>query len=422
MTFPTTPILDNFNRANEGPPITGWHTPTYGVMPYSGGMRILSNLMTTYESNNVGVAVWNAGVVGPNCEIYITVINTEVTLSDLYLFWRRDDKDSTTPTGYFLHVGFGNGITDDGFFELWRNDAGSNVLLDHSAFDTAIGSSVGASMIGSAIKTYYKAPAGVWIEKQSITDTTYSSAGWIGVSGNSLIGGQVIELDDFGGGSISNDDSGGQPGDDDPGGSAPGPVASGPAYLINAHHIDASGAGAIGLRVADVAYVMNSRVTGDVGVQVEDGGILRPFGLQYPSKTLVGTGAIKPLFGDRAAWDTTLYAGRHAHDISEGTYLYHTDPTNPPVTQLAPITTVSAPTALDATHYIVIVSNGSTITLPTAASIAGKQYNIIRSGTSNVLINTTGGQTISGDASLTLTAQWDSVVVVSNGSNWIRCS
>lgn len=83
---------------------------------------------------------------------------------------------------------------------------------------------------------------------------------------------------------------------------------------------------------------------------------------------------------------------------------------------------VSTGTTLDDTYEIVIVSNGSTIVLPSAVTYASKVYNIIRSGTSNVTINTTSSQTISGDSNLVLVDQWDSVVVVSDGNNWVRCS
>jgi hypothetical protein len=84
-----------------------------------------------------------------------------------------------------------------------------------------------------------------------------------------------------------------------------------------------------------------------------------------------------------------------------------------------PPTIVSTNTTL-ATEKIVMVSNGSTITLPTAVGRAGTWYNIIRTGTASVLINTTGGQTISGDVSLTLPFQYDSICVISDGTNWMR--
>lgn len=88
------------------------------------------------------------------------------------------------------------------------------------------------------------------------------------------------------------------------------------------------------------------------------------------------------------------------------------------------VTSISTPTTLDQTHRIVLVTNGSTITLPDATDPANQQilFNIIRTGSSNVLIDTTSAQTISGDPSLTLVAQWDSCVVVSDGTNWVRCS
>lgn len=419
MTFPTTPILDNFNRANEGPPpSTNWVT----LGPY--GFKVVSNQAAPSNALE-SIAVWNT-IFGRDLEWYISLPVMSTAIVEVLRVLFRCTTQSTAGSGfYFLDVFQTNG-TDLGLLLVRRYTTTDEDYPGYGVipggFNSGVVKAVGMRVVASRFDVYWQDASNVWNLLYTAYDSSFIHAGYLILYANQS--GTALRLDDFGGGAIPpiTDDDGGQPGDDDPGGSAPGPVEVGPAYLINAHHIDASGAGAIGLRVADVAYVMNSRVTGDVGVQVETGGILRPYGLQYPSKNLVGTGAIKPLFGDRAAWDTTLYAGRHAHDISEGTYDYHTDPTNPPVTQLAPLVTVSTNTTLDATHYIVIVSNGSTITLPTAASIAGKQYNIIRSGTSNVLINTTGGQTISGDASLTLTAQWDSVVVVSNGSNWIRCS
>lgn len=64
-----------------------------------------------------------------------------------------------------------------------------------------------------------------------------------------------------------------------------------------------------------------------------------------------------------------------------------------------------------------------TLTLPTAVGITGREYNIINIGaTGNVTIDGDGTETISGSTTLTLTAQWQSVVITSDGSNWIRCS
>ena len=61
----------------------------------------------------------------------------------------------------------------------------------------------------------------------------------------------------------------------------------------------------------------------------------------------------------------------------------------------------------------------STVTLPSAVGITGRQYTIKRTGTGSVTVATTSSQTIDGAASYALSAQWKYVVVVSNGSNWL---
>lgn len=86
------------------------------------------------------------------------------------------------------------------------------------------------------------------------------------------------------------------------------------------------------------------------------------------------------------------------------------------------ITTVSVPTELNASHGTVVVSNGSGITLPKASNYKNKLFNIIRSGTADVVITPNGAETISGQTSLTLIVQWASVVVISDGVNWVICS
>jgi len=60
-----------------------------------------------------------------------------------------------------------------------------------------------------------------------------------------------------------------------------------------------------------------------------------------------------------------------------------------------------------------------TVNLPTAVGIAGRQYTIKRAGSASVTIDPNGAQTIDGAATYTLSAQWQYVVVVSNGSNWL---
>jgi hypothetical protein len=82
---------------------------------------------------------------------------------------------------------------------------------------------------------------------------------------------------------------------------------------------------------------------------------------------------------------------------------------------------ISGTYALDAeTDGTVVCTSGSfTVTLPDAAGIQGYEFTIANEGTGLISIATTGGQTIDGDASLVIVlSQYESLTVVSTGSNW----
>ena len=83
--------------------------------------------------------------------------------------------------------------------------------------------------------------------------------------------------------------------------------------------------------------------------------------------------------------------------------------------------TISASTTLDDTYNIVFFGSGAyTVTLPTAASVAGKTYYIknINTNGDDINIDGFGTESIDGDLSLVLYAYNDAVRVVSDGTNW----
>jgi len=87
------------------------------------------------------------------------------------------------------------------------------------------------------------------------------------------------------------------------------------------------------------------------------------------------------------------------------------------------VDTVSADTTLGVNHHIVLVaaSDGTkTITLPDAKPCAGRQYVIkkIDSSANAVTIVPQAGQTIDGQASISIVTQYDYRRVVSDGTNW----
>ena len=64
-------------------------------------------------------------------------------------------------------------------------------------------------------------------------------------------------------------------------------------------------------------------------------------------------------------------------------------------------------------------ANTFTVTLPTAVGISGKQYCVKNSGTGVITVAADGAETIDGAATKILAAQYESVLVISTGANWI---
>lgn len=74
-------------------------------------------------------------------------------------------------------------------------------------------------------------------------------------------------------------------------------------------------------------------------------------------------------------------------------------------------------------HTIEVTANTFTVTLPTAVGITGRQYVVTNSGSGTVTVGTTSSETfvnvLTTPTTLTL-AQFATVIVVSNGANWLR--
>jgi hypothetical protein len=85
-------------------------------------------------------------------------------------------------------------------------------------------------------------------------------------------------------------------------------------------------------------------------------------------------------------------------------------------------TIVDGDITLSGFEQIVLVPVVATVSLPPALGVLGVVINIIRTGTGLVTIDPDGTETISGNLTLDLTCQWSSVVMTSDGSNWVRCS
>jgi hypothetical protein len=83
-------------------------------------------------------------------------------------------------------------------------------------------------------------------------------------------------------------------------------------------------------------------------------------------------------------------------------------------------TTAANLTLTNAHQVVEVTTSGVTITLPTAASISGRRYDIINASNGNITIATTSSQTIGNisPATTATVATGNTITVVSNGSNW----
>lgn len=87
------------------------------------------------------------------------------------------------------------------------------------------------------------------------------------------------------------------------------------------------------------------------------------------------------------------------------------------------VASISTSTTADATAtvYLVDATGGAvTLTLPTAASALRRTYHIKKTDSSlnTVTIDGAGAETIDGDATQTLIAQYESIMIVSDGTSW----
>ena len=189
MTFPTTPILDDFNRADEGPPPSADWSSVTGI---------------------VGVVV-SSNVAAPNGAGTSSAIYTAASYTDMEAYEDIPTLPSTNYTiGVFLRgQQVGSGATIDGYLVRTKPST-SEVLIDRvdngaltrlvtqASVTFSAGYKIGGRIVGSAI-TAWVHDGSNWSQVASTTDSTYSGSGNIGIFGGS----SAYRVDNFGGGEKS---------------------------------------------------------------------------------------------------------------------------------------------------------------------------------------------------------------------------
>lgn len=177
---PTTSVLDDFNRADQGPPPSSNWTTLGG-----GDLVVASNELAAGDAGAC-TYYWNAASFGPNFEAFITLTDTGSASFNVWLM------NTTTYNGY----GMAFNLNDDNARIVLVNTAVQSNLTSVSHV-AAIGNTYWIHKYGTTLTLFYKTSGGSWTELTSTTDATYSDSGCYLVVTIFNIGSQ---LDDFGGG------------------------------------------------------------------------------------------------------------------------------------------------------------------------------------------------------------------------------
>lgn len=213
---------------------------------------------------------------------------------------------------------------------------------------------------------------------------------------------------------------------------------SGTTITVGGSNTIAATAGAVSID-ADVTLAGGRTLTTNSTVTINVGGVVIGnavnIALATSTGTKIGTGATQKL----AFWNATpIVQPTSTTDLRTvliNTGLLATGGASPlnlnggtltaglilgPIAFSAKTTTYTL-TATDGAVTADATSAAFTVTLPTAVGDAGRVFHIkrINSGTNAVTVGTTSSQTIDGVTTFALNVQWQSVTVVSDGTNWL---
>ena len=190
MTFPTTPILDNFNRADEGPPPSDkWHTA-------NDGLAVVSNQATATQNDDYGWNNWEDEYFGEDTEMYFTIVTKPATDRGFRLYmldWSFSDGD-----GYSLDFfTTGSGTAN---FVMRRFDEWSDTQLGAAVTDEGFsnGDKLGFAREGDDVVGYKDTGSG-WEEFMRRTDNTHKYETFALII-EQYDGSFDMVIDDFGGG------------------------------------------------------------------------------------------------------------------------------------------------------------------------------------------------------------------------------
>lgn len=184
MAFPVTRILDDFNRADEGPPMTGWVTAN------APGHKVLSNQMAPHGSG--AVSSWNTQYPARQ-EMFLTYAVVPPTGDGTGLIVRLEDPADFFSDSYAVYTFTQAGAGND-FVQFWKAVAGVSTQLGADVAlpsDMVNGDQYGLRAVGNTLSFFQNGS-----QVDTRTDSEITSAGYLA----HYDGGNTARVDDFGGG------------------------------------------------------------------------------------------------------------------------------------------------------------------------------------------------------------------------------
>lgn len=164
-------LLDNFNRANGGPPPSGNWTDLYG------GLSVVSNACKGSAAGQPNISFWNSQM-GPNVDVEVTIVTKGGANEYMELFGRMTTQNVGTVDGYSVRVE-PQGGTD--LVTIYRVDNGSFTVLGASINqEFANGDKVRLRIVGNLISVW-RHDGSSWAELGNRTDANYTAAGYVGL-------------------------------------------------------------------------------------------------------------------------------------------------------------------------------------------------------------------------------------------------
>jgi hypothetical protein len=186
MSGPASPVVDNFNRADQNPLASGWSA--LQVKGGAGNLQVLANQLAAIAAA-YGEAM-APGTYGPDCEVFCTMAAFSGGW-DLSL--RVTNPGTPQACGYIVEAGSGSQ-------QIYRLDNGTpNPLGAGFGGATIAGDKFLFRAIGSRLEVW-RFTGGNWVLQGSRTDSTYKSAGKVAVALWNATG----RIDDVGAGTMAN--------------------------------------------------------------------------------------------------------------------------------------------------------------------------------------------------------------------------